>query len=243
MRKDRVASIVTFGIVILISIVLWNMDDETNTIQEEKKEEVVIVQTKKEPAVEMNSNLFQLDTIKDQMLISLQGNSYDYRHDEFTGKPKDEASGGKVILWKDLLRDYRMTVDMKFLSCNLLGFPGAGWFGFAVRAQDLKNYELIWFMPEGGGESSTVAYLPVAHGVCPWWTEAYTNQIKGDVELPRNDWFTAKIQVRGDECEVWVNNQFVFKKKLTYYLTKGRAGLFVGTATNVQFRNIKIENI
>jgi len=30
---------------------------------------------------------------------------------------------------------------------------------------------------------------------------------------------------------------------LTYYLTKGRAGLFVGTATNVQFRNIKIENI
>jgi len=61
--------------------------------------------------------------------------------------------------------------------------------------------------------------------------------------LPRNDWFTAKIQVRGDECEVWVNNQFVFKKKLTYYLTKGRAGLFVGTATNVQFRNIKIENI
>ncbi len=68
-----------------------------------------------------------------------------------------------------------MTVDMKFIGINI-DFPGGGWFGFALRAQDLENYEIIWFMPGGTESNNTVAYVPVAHNIVPWWTEAYEKQ-------------------------------------------------------------------
>jgi hypothetical protein len=96
-------------------------------------------------------------------------------------------------------------------------------------------------MPGGGGESNTVAYVPVAHGVIPWWAEAYNKQEKGNIQLPQDDWFTTKIDVVEDEFTVFVNGQFVFRKKLSYYLTTGKPGLFVGTATDAAFRRLKIE--
>lgn len=193
--------------------------------------------------IEKNSDLFKIDTGDDEQVLTLIGNTYNQEIDEFTGKKKDDSRGGKVVLLGDKLRDYSMTVDMKFLGFHVENFPNGGWFGFALRAQDLENYEIVWFMPGGGGESNTVAYVPVAHGVAPWWTEAYNKQEKGNVALPKNDWFTARVNVKGDEFSVYVNDQFVFKKKMSYYLTSGKPGLFVGTATDVAFRRIKTDKI
>lgn len=193
--------------------------------------------------IEKNSDLFRIDTIDNEQVLILTENKYNQEVDEFTGKKKDDSRGGKVILFGDKLRDYSMTVDMKFLGFHVENFPSGGWFGFALRAQDLENYEIVWFMPGGGGEFNTVAYVPVAHGVSPWWTEAYNKQDKGDIALPKNDWFTARVDVKGDEFFVYVNDQFVFKKKMSYYLTSGKPGLFVGTATDVSFRRIKIDKI
>ena len=92
-------------------------------------------------------------------------------------------------------------------------------------------------------ERNTVAYVPVAHGIVPWWTEAYSKQEKGDVFIPQDDWFSARVEVIGDEFAIFVNDHFVFEKKLAYYLKYGRPGLFVGTATDVAFRRIRIEDI
>ena len=190
-----------------------------------------------------NSDLFKIETIDNEQVITLTGNSYNQEIDEFTGKKIDDARGGKLILFGDKIGNYSMTVEMKFLGFHVDNFPSGGWFGFAVRAQDFENYEIVWFMPGGGGESNTVAYVPVAHGVCPWWTEAYNKQEKGQIALPKDDWFRTRIDVIGDEFSVYVNDQFVFKKKLSYYLTTGKPGLFVGTATDVAFRRLTIENI
>lgn len=192
--------------------------------------------------IEKNSDLFIIDTIDNEQVLTLTGNAYNQEIDEFTGKEKDDVRG-KVILLGDKLGDYSMAVGMKFLGFHVENFPNGGWFGFALRAQDLENYEIIWFMPGGGGESNTVAYVPVAHGVVPWWTEAYTKQEKGNIALPKNDWFTARVDVKGDEFSVYINNQFIFKKKMSYYLTLGKPGLYVGTATDVAFRRIKIDKI
>ena len=96
-------------------------------------------------------------------------------------------------------------------------------------------------MPEAEG-SDSIAHIAVAHGIVPWWTEAYSNQKKGSVPIPKNDWFMAKVDVINDEFLVYFNDHFVFKKKLTYYLKEGRPGFFVGTATDVAFRRIKIKN-
>lgn len=193
--------------------------------------------------IKKNSDLFIIDMIDNKQTLILKGNTYNQEIDKFTGKKKDDSRGGKMVLFPDILSDYSMTADMKFLGCNIDNFTSGGWFGFSLRAQDFENYEIVWFMPGGGGESNTIAYVPVAHGVCPWWTEAYNKQEKGSIKLPKDDWFTATVEVKGDEFSIYVNDQFVFKKKMTYYLTTGKAGLFVGTATDVAFRNIKIEKI
>jgi hypothetical protein len=146
------------------------------------------------------------------------------------------------MLFGDIRGDYTMTVDMKCLGTHL-DSQGTGWLGFALRAQDCDNYEIVWFMPGRAEGNNTVAYVPVAHGICPWWTEAYSQQEKGNITIPQCDWFTARVDVQGDEFSVYVNGQFVFRKKLTYYLQYGRPGIFVGTATDAAFRRIRIEDI
>jgi len=191
---------------------------------------------------QINSDLFKIETIENEQVLIVVGNRYNEEIDDFTGRRTDDVRG-KVILFGEPLRDYSMTVDMKFIGFNLDYPPGGGWFGFALRAQDLENYEIIWFMPGGAEPTNTIAYVPVAHGVVPWWAEAYEKQEKGDYELPVNEWFTTRVDVMGDECSLFVNDQFIFKKKLTYYLTSGTPGLYVGTATDVAFRRIEIEDI
>lgn len=188
-----------------------------------------------------NTDLFEIKNIENEQTLILEGNQYNIEIDDFTGKKIDDVRG-KVILFGNLQRDYSMIVDMKFMGINI-DFPGGGWFGFAMRAQDLENYEVIWFMPGGTESNNTVAYVPVAHNVVPWWTEAYKRQEKGSIHIPEDDWFNARVDVIGDEFSIYVNDQFIFKKKLTYYLTSGIPGLFVGTATNAAFRRIKIEEI
>ncbi|MGD8305369.1 MAG: hypothetical protein PVF17_01825 [Ignavibacteria bacterium] len=188
-----------------------------------------------------NTDLFQIKTIENEQLLILEGNQYNEVLDDFTGKKIDDVRG-KAILIGEPQHDYSMIVDMKFMGINM-DFPGGGWFGFVLRAQDLENYEVIWFMPGGTESDNNIAYVPVAHNVVPWWTEAYGNQEKGNYPLPKDDWFTARVDVTGDEFSLYVNDKFILNKKMTYYLTSGTPGLFVGTATDVAFRRIKIEEI
>ena len=83
----------------------------------------------------------------------------------------------------------------------------------------------------------------MAHGVVPWWAEAYASQQKGDPHIPINSWFQARVDIVGDDFTVYVDDQPVFTKKITYYLKEGRPGFFVGTATDAAFRRIVIEDL
>ncbi len=190
-----------------------------------------------------NTDLFHAEVIDGSEAIAIRGNRYSDEIDEFTGKPRSNSRGSMVALFDENLRDFSLTAEMKLLACNLDGFSGGGWFGLALRAQDEDNFEVVWFMPAGGGESNTIAYVPVAHGVVPWWTEAYEKQAKGNAKLPRSDWFAVRVEVRGDSFSLFVNGEFVFSKTMTYYLTSGKAGFFAGTATDAAFRNIRIEKL
>jgi hypothetical protein len=181
-------------------------------------------------AGQTNSPLFQVLQDDGDTSLVLRDNLYNPPQDDLTGK---------VALLGESLRDYRMSAQMKFLGHHL-EMPRAGWFGFVIRAKDTDNYELIWFMPEAE-ESSTVAYVPVAHGLVPWWTEAYATQQKGGPPLPRQDWFEARVEVVKDEVTVFVNGGCVFTKKLTYYLREGRPGFYVGTGTDAAFKDLSIE--
>jgi hypothetical protein len=183
-------------------------------------------------SLETNSNLFEIIDFEGEATLVLRNNLY---------QPQQDDRFGKVALLGRPLRNYRMSAQMKFLGHHL-DMARAGWLGFAIRARDLENYELIWFMP-AAAESSTVAYVPVAHGLVPWWTEAYATQHKGGPALPPKDWFRARVDVVCDEVTVFVNDAFVFTKKLTYYLQDGRPGFYVGTATDAAFRSLIIEDL
>jgi hypothetical protein len=154
---------------------------------------------------------------------------------------KSNSRDAKVFLIGEKQTDYIMTAEMKFININLDDCEGCGWFGFAIRAQDFDNFEAIWFMP--GTDKNNVAYIPIAHGVGPYWAEGYMKSEKGTVKLPKNDWFKAKAIVKGKDISIYVNDELVLKKKASYYLTAGFAGFFVGTATDAAFRKVKIEKI
>jgi len=160
---------------------------------------------------------------------------------QVVGNESIDQVGGKVALIGEARRNYSMRAEMKFLGHHLEDRDG-GWFGFVVRAQDVSNYELVWFMPHMG-KGKTAAYLSVAYGVVPWWTEGYAIQEKGGPLITKNKWFETRIEVVDDELSVFVEGEFVFTKKLTYYLSEGRPGFYVGTATDAAFRRVEIKDL
>ena len=190
--------------------------------------------------LETNSPLWQISDLENEPVLQVTGNMAT-TDQTGTAAYLVEEHLGKVALIGEVKHNYRMRSEMRFLGHH---HPraSAGWFGFAIRAQDFLDYEIVWFMPNAE-TGSTVAYVPVAHGIVPWWTEAYTNQKKGNPHIPTDSWFRTCVDVSGDEFAVYVDTQFVFTKKITYYLSRGRPGLFVGTATDAAFRRIVIEDL
>jgi hypothetical protein len=191
-------------------------------------------------ALETNSPLWQISDLENEPVLQVVGNTPTTQKTG-TAAYLDEDHIGKVALIGEVKHNYKMQAEMRFLKYNRSPQKG-GWFGFAIRAQDVLNYEIIWFMPNAES-GNTAAYVPVAHGVVPWWTEAYSNQKKGTPYIPADSWFRARVDVVGDEFTLYIEDQFVFTKKITYYLSEGRPGFYVGTATDAMFRRIIIENL
>ena len=177
--------------------------------------------------LETNSPLWQIIRLDHELTIQITNNT-----------DEDELHG-KVALLPEIRRNYRMLAELKFLG-HYLKDPNAGWFGLVMRAQDVDNFELVWFMPNIK-HTENVAYIPVAHGIVPWWTEAYATQYKGQVELPEKDWFLVQLDVIGDEFTLYIDNEKIMQKRFTYYLKNGRPGFYIGTATNAAFRLVKLE--
>ncbi|MHA2168675.1 MAG: family 16 glycoside hydrolase [Candidatus Kariarchaeaceae archaeon] len=160
---------------------------------------------------------------------------------QITNNVEEDHIGGKVALLGAKLKNYKMEAEFKFLGHHL-SLEQAGWFGFVIRAKDLKNYELLWFMPQLEGDIK-IAYLPVAHGIVPWWTEAYNTQEKVSVKIAHDSWFHARVEAIGNEITVYIDDMKLITKKLTYYLEEGYPGLYVGTSTDAAFRKIRLVNI
>ncbi len=191
-------------------------------------------------SIQMNSSLWSLTDSDGEAVLQVTNNLS--TTDRIGAEAYlTEEHLGKVALIGEPRYNYRMQAEMRFLGHHHR-LAGAGWFGFAIRAQDFLNYEVVWFMPNAE-PGSTAAYVPAAHGIVPWWTEAHATQKKGSVPIPADKWFTASVEVVGDEFTVRACEQTVFTKKVTYYLKEGRPGFFVGTATDAAFRRVVIEDL
>lgn len=129
--------------------------------------------------LELNSPLWQISELEGEQVLQVTGNM---STTEKTGMAAylDEDHVGRVALIGDIKGNYRMQAEMRFLRYYR---DRGGWFGFAIRAKDSQNYELVWFMPNAE-PGRTAAYVAVAHGIVPWWTEAYANQKKAPHIFP-----------------------------------------------------------
>jgi hypothetical protein len=168
------------------------------------------------------------DAQQDRRCIALLGNTAeDHEH-------------GKALLFGDPdWSDYALNAEVRVVR-GYLSNPRQTYPGIALRARDVYNYEHFFFRPHNT-TGHGAAYVPVAHGLQPVWTEAYHAQEFGRCAIPFDTWFRVRAEVRGREAVLYVDGREAMRRTLTYYLWRGRPGLHVGTCTDALYRNVTVE--
>ena len=177
---------------------------------------------------ESNSPLWRVMEDAGEPCIGLVDNTYE-----------DHDRGKTLVFGDPEWTDYALQLETKVIKGRMPN-PLTAWWGFGLRAQDPYNMECFFFRPPASGTAG-LAYVPIAHGLQPVWTEAYRTQEFGPAVVPFGEWMQVRAEVRGREAQVWVEGQHVMTKTLTYYLWKGRPALYVGTVTDALFRRISVE--
>jgi hypothetical protein len=178
-------------------------------------------------ATESNSPLWQLAD-RDGPCIALFGNTV------------EDHERGKLLLFGDpTWSDYALDAEIRIVRGHLAN-PRQTYPGIVVRARDPYNAECFFFRPHAAGRVGA-AYVPVAHGLQPVWTDAYHEQTFCDCVVPFDDWFHVRVEVRGREARLLVDGAEAMRRTLTYYLWSGRPGLYVGTGTDALFRNVNVD--
>ena len=99
----------------------------------------------------------------------------------------------------------------------------------------------MFLLPAPASGTAGLAYVPIAHGLQPVWTDAYRTQQFGPAVVPFGQWIRVRAEVRAREATIWVGGDHVMTKTLTYYIRKGRPALYAGTLTDALFRRIVVE--
>jgi hypothetical protein len=155
------------------------------------------------------------------------------------GNTVEDHEHGQVLLlgdpkWTDYALDAEIRVSRGYLPNPRQTYPGV-----VVRARDVDNAECFFFRPHAEGLVGA-AYVPIAHGLQPVWTQAYHDQPFGRCTVPFGEWFRVRAEVRGREARLLVNGDEAMTRTLTYYLWDGRPGLYVGTCTDALFRDVSV---
>ncbi len=188
--------------------------------------------------------------VADERLRVWESNGGNWRAEVEDGEavlalPKNQAldwRGGTVAIAGDRAwRDYEYSLDL-YLLPHAEG-SGMAWPGVIVRAKDTDNYEAFWFLPHLDDASGNVAYLSVAHGIVPWWTDSYVSIPRGRAPYSPGEWLPISVRVEGLQASVRVRNEPdpVLTVRLSYYLDGGCVGVYCGTETSAKFRRMRID--
>jgi hypothetical protein len=155
------------------------------------------------------------------------------------GNTVEDHEHGKLLLLGDPgWRDYALEAEIR-VTRGYLANPRQTYPGVVLRARDVYNAECFFFRPHAEGLVGA-AYVPIAHGLQPVWTEAYHDQRFGRCSVPFDAWFRVRAEVRGREARLFVDGAEAMRRTLTYYLWNGRPGLYVGTCTDALFRAVTV---
>ena len=83
--------------------------------------------------------------------------------------------------------------------------------GIAFRAADVENYELIYFRPQNSGTAkheNTVQYVSKGIPDAGWRSlrERFPGKYEAGADMEMNEWFRAKLVIRGKTVAVYVDN-------------------------------------
>ncbi|MHA1672675.1 MAG: hypothetical protein ACTSYI_03525 [Promethearchaeota archaeon] len=189
-----------------------------------------------EVSILVNTDLFQKANLFGENILMVENNTYSAEVDPTSSKPLDDIKG-KVYMFDTTIKTGSFSCEMQFLQNHIP--DKAPWMGVVFRAQDMDNYELVWIMPLANAEN--IAHISVAHGIVPWWSEAYEQSKKATIALNEKDWNMITVQMEEEVFTVSVNQREAFTKRYAYYLKEGKVGVFLGTGTDATFKNFHLK--
>lgn len=156
-------------------------------------------------------------------------------------RSQDWRHGAVAIAGDSSWRDYEFSLELLVLPPHRQG--AGAWPGIIFRARDTENYELFWVIPDA--LESNAVYLSVAHGLVPWWADAYANNPRGSIPFRRGEWLRLRVRVEGLGAYLFVGDatEPALSMRLTYYLQSGAVGLYCGTETSAKFRRFAIRHL
>jgi hypothetical protein len=128
--------------------------------------------------------------------------------------------------------------------------PGQSFVGVAFRGVDDSTYDAVYFRPfnfrhaEAGRRAHSVQYI--SHPAHPWHRlrEQHPGQYEATVSpVPDpNDWFHARIELRGSQIQVFVNGNPRPSLAVTALGDRpaGMIGLWVGAGSAGEFANLRL---
>ncbi|WP_169315664.1 family 16 glycoside hydrolase [Haliscomenobacter hydrossis] len=122
--------------------------------------------------------------------------------------------------------------------------------GVAFHAQNDSTYDAVYFRPFNFYAKDSVRYIHavqyVAHPQYPWKKLRDERNAQFEKAIPNapnpNEWFHAKVVVKGKSVQVFVNDrkEAVLKVEKLSVFSKGQIGLFVGDGSGGDFANLVI---
>lgn len=139
---------------------------------------------------------------------------------------------GAIIVKDANLSDGIIEADICFPRQR--SFPG-----FAVRMQDLKNFENFYLRPHQSGNPDAAQYIPIFNGMDAWQLY-YGDGYSGKFNYKFDEWQHIKINVDGLKAELYIDDTPVIKvKELLRPWQVGKIAVISGGAplriANVQY--------
>lgn len=83
--------------------------------------------------------------------------------------------------------------------------------GIALRGKDTSNYDLLYFRPQNSGTAKhdkTVQYVSKGQPGADWRTlrEKFPGKYEAGADLKVDEWFRVRLELKGDQLEVFVND-------------------------------------
>jgi hypothetical protein len=142
-------------------------------------------------------------------------------HETYQGKECFLLQSGGIVLKNADLRDGTIEADISFSRQR--GFPG-----FAVRAQDMFNFENFYVRPHQSGNPDATQYSPVFNGQAGWQLY-YGEGYGGAINFKFNEWNHIRIELHGLQAEFFVNDTPAIKvKELLTGWKGGKIGIITG---------------